>query len=181
MLQSIIIFTLITFRAFGPTENATPAVSAYAPQTGIEIGNIAPELKFVSPDGKEISLSSLRGKLVLVDFWASWCPPCRAENPVVVNAYQKYKDKQFKQGKGFTLYSVSLDKAKPNWVNAIKADKLDWPYHVSDLKGWESKAAAIYKVEGIPANFLIDGTGKIIAKNLRGSDLAAKLESFVKK
>lgn len=180
MVRSIIIATIILagFAGFTKISNHLATKSV---QTGLTVGNNAPELKFLNPEGREISLSSLKGKLVLIDFWASWCPPCRAENPNLVATYQKYKDKNFTVGKGFTIYSVSLDKAKPNWIAAIKSDKLDWPNHVSDLKYWNSEAAAMYKVESIPASFLIDANGKILATNLRGAQLGAKLESLVKK
>lgn len=148
---------------------------------GLEIGNKAPNLEFLSPDGEVISLSSLKGKMVLIDFWASWCGPCRKENPHVVDAFQSYKDTKFISGKGFTVYSVSLDKNKDRWKQAIKQDKLDWPYHVSDLKGWQSLAAKKYGIRGIPDNFLIDGNGIIIAKRLRGANLDATLKNLVKK
>jgi thiol-disulfide isomerase/thioredoxin len=146
---------------------------------GLEIGNTAPELKFLSPEGKTIALSSLRGKIVLIDFWASWCPPCRLENPNVVSVYNEFKDKNFKGGKGFTIYSVSLDRTKEAWVKAIADDKLSWPNHVSDLKYWNSEAGAIYGVDAIPTNFLIDGNGKIIGKSLRGAALRNALQQIL--
>ncbi|MBI1286664.1 MAG: redoxin domain-containing protein [Flavobacteriales bacterium] len=141
-------------------------------KVGLNIGDIAPELKFKNPDGKEISLSSLRGKVVLVDFWASWCRPCRIENPNVVNAYEKFNHK------GFEIYGVSLDKNKEAWVNAIQQDGLDWT-NVSDLGGWNSAGAATYGVNSIPGNFLLDEEGVIIARNLRGANLHAELQKLL--
>lgn len=146
---------------------------------GTEKGNVAPELKYKSPDGKEIALSSLKGKVVLIDFWASWCGPCRMENPNVVAAYEKYKGKKFKGAKGFAIYSVSLDQNADAWKKAIEKDKLAWTEHVSDLKGWYSEAAQKYGVNSIPINYLIDAKGVIVAKNLRGAALETALEQLV--
>ncbi len=152
-----------------------------AQNVGLNIGDKAPELKFSSPDGKEYSISDLKGKVVLIDFWASWCGPCRRENPNVVRAYKEFKDKKFKNGEGFTIYSVSLDRSADAWKTAIAKDGLEWPYHVSDLKHWKSEAAKIYKVRGIPTNFLIDGDGIILGKSLRGQRLDDALKAIVVK
>jgi thiol-disulfide isomerase/thioredoxin len=150
------------------------------PEPGTQIGNLAPEIIEKSNSGKQIKLSDTRGKLVLIDFWASWCGPCRKENPVVVAAYNKYKNKNFSNGKGFVVFNVSLDRDETSWKKGIETDKLDWTYHVSDLKGWYSKHAAVYGVRQIPSNFLIDKDGIIIARNLKGPALEATLEKLLK-
>ena len=139
------------------------------------VGKTAPEISLPDVNGKEIKLSSYRGKYVLVDFWASWCKPCRHENPVVVNAYQKYK------AKNFDILGVSLDDKKENWVEAIKEDNLTWT-HVSDLQGWSSAVVPVYNFGqvGIPYNVLLDPEGKVIAERLRGADLEAKLAEVLK-
>jgi len=139
----------------------------------VALGATAPEFAEADTSGKVVSLSSFRGKYVLVDFWASWCGPCRHENPNVVKAFNHYK------GQKFTIIGVSLDRpgAKDKWLAAIHKDGLTWT-HVSDLKFWDSKTAGLYAVRGIPQNFLLDPNGKIIAKNLRGNDLENKLEEI---
>ncbi len=136
-------------------------------------GDMAPEITMPDTEGKIFSLSSLRGKYVLVDFWASWCGPCRAENPTVVKAYNKYNSKNF------TVLGVSLDKSKQAWLDAIKKDGLPWK-HISDLKHWDSDAQKTYQFEGIPYNVLVDPQGKILAVGLRGEELEQKLAEVLK-
>lgn len=133
-------------------------------------GKEAPDFEEKMPDGSTMKLSDLRGKVVLLDFWASWCGPCRRENPNVVKMYEKYKDD------GFTVMSVSLDKSKESWLGAIEADNLSWPNHVSDLKHWSSKVPALYGVRGIPFTVLIDAEGNIIKTKLRGPQLEQELQ-----
>lgn len=137
----------------------------------IEVGNYAPGFRQNSVNDKEITLASYKGKYVLLEFWASWCGPCRAESPNVLKAYNKYKDK------GFDVLSVSLDHEKKNWETAIQKDGLLWT-QVSDLKGWKNEVATLYGVQAVPTNFLIDPSGKIIAENLRGEDLNKALQNL---
>jgi len=144
-----------------------------SPAYKTSIGSMAPDLAFPDPDGNIRKLSDLRGKVVLLDFWASWCGPCRRESPNVRNVYAKYHDK------GFEVFSVSLDRDANNWKKAIKDDKLVWPNHVSDLKYWSSEAAAIYGVRSIPSMFLIDREGRIVAKDLRGEALERAVKQLL--
>lgn len=138
------------------------------PKTGTAIGDLAPEIKIGGVDGKFITLSSLKGKMVLVDFWASWSGPCRMENPNLVLAYNKYKNSKFKNATGFEIYSISLDNQKEAWIKAIGKDNLYWPSHVSELMYWNDKTTKVFGVNTLPSNILIDGNGIILAKNLTG-------------
>ena len=153
--------------------NGKTAVETVNQTPVIELNAMAPNFTAKNEKGKDISLSDFRGKYVLVDFWASWCGPCRRENPAVVAAYKAFKNKNF------TILGVSLDKEQAAWEKAIKDDNLDWT-QVSDLKGWNSAPAALYGVRSIPSNFLIDPEGRIIAMNLRGESLEKKLSEVLK-
>jgi peroxiredoxin len=138
----------------------------------VAIGKAAPEIVQFTPDSSKLSLSSLKGKYVLIDFWASWCGPCRRENPNVVAAFNQFKDK------GFTVLGVSYDTKKAAWLKAIAADHLDWK-QVSDLKGWKNSTSNEYGIKAIPSNVLVDKNGVIIAKNIFGDNLVKKLHEVL--
>jgi len=154
---------------FNDNQAVTEFLVRMAKLKSVQVGQDAPAFSMKSIDGKNISLADYKGKYVLLDFWASWCMPCRNENPNIVKAYNNYKDKNF------TILGISLDKDPKAWAQAISADKLTWS-HVSELSDFEGPTVRLYQIEAIPSSFLIDPTGKIIAKNLRGEELAAFLE-----
>ncbi len=165
---------IITVTNFAKQQLASKQQQQQAPQqSNVSVGSIAPDITMNDVNDKSFSLSKLKGKYVLVDFWASWCGPCRGENPNVVTAYNKYKNKNF------TVLGVSLDKDKASWLKAIKDDNLIWQ-QISDLKYWNSAAVGLYGFNGIPYNVLIDPQGKVIATSLRGSNLMNKLGEVLK-
>jgi thiol-disulfide isomerase/thioredoxin len=179
MLKIIAIFTCLIFYQCHIPEKKIDTNIPEPVKKGIRIGEIAPDISYPDPEGKMLSLYSLRGKIVLIDFWASWCPPCRRENPNLVSIYKDFRDKKFKTGDGFTVFSISCDRTKEEWTNAIKKDQLIWKNHVSDLKGWEAEATYIFNISAIPSNVLIDGRGVILAKDLHGETLRAYLDSLL--
>ncbi|MBZ4034924.1 TlpA family protein disulfide reductase [Flavobacterium sp. 17A] len=145
--------------------------SSKAQVVGVDVGDIAPEIDLPNTKGEKIALSSLRGSLVLVDFWASWCGPCIKEQPLLIKLHNAYPDK-------LSIYSVSMDTKKPLWTGAIAKGKLPW-INVSDLKYWQSPAVADYKLQSVPLNFLIDKNGIILAKNIHGKALEAKVKELL--
>lgn len=171
-----ILFAIITLFTF-------QIASAQYQNTKVEIGQKAPELVLANPDGKTLKLSEIsKDRVILLDFWASWCGPCRMANPALVEFYKNYKTKKFTNAKkGFEIVSISLDKTDAAWKEAIKKDNLYWPYHMSDLGSWQSKAAAEYGVQFIPQAFLIDAKGNVIGKYQRAEECIADLDKLIKK
>lgn len=143
------------------------------------IGEIAPEIAMPGRNGDTILLSDLRGSVVLVDFWASWCRPCRVENHWIYKIHKQFKNEVFTNGQGFKVFSVSLDTDSLRWTKAISNDRLDWPYHVSDFQKWETPAAQDYNIKYLPKNLLLDKNGVVIAKGVFREKLAQKLESYL--
>lgn len=168
-----VLFTLLLF--------VSASTFAQNAQVGTAVGNIAPNISLPQTDGSTLELYSLRGKVVLIDFWASWCGPCRKENPHLVRAYKTYQNEEFTIGNTFTIFSVSIDSKPHSWRSAIQTDALPWGEHVNDTQGWYSRYLKLYNIQGIPANFLIDGNGVIVAKNLRGAALEQMLKRYVTK
>jgi len=172
-----IVFSAILLTS-SQSEYSDAIIASNGQIASLSVGDKAPEIQMRDPQGNIRKLSDLKGKVVLIDFWASWCRPCRMENPNVVRTYSQYKDAAFKNGDGFEVFSVSLDQNKAAWQKGILQDKLTWENHVSDLQSWRNAAAQQYNVNSIPATFLLDGEGIIIKKNLRGKALENTLASL---
>jgi peroxiredoxin len=172
MMKFFLLITAVVYCGYFSTVNAQT--------TGLEIGNIAPEIKLPTLKGDTVALSSLKGKIVLIDFWGTWCSPCVEEQSELARLYLKFKRSNFSNGRGFEIYGVSLDNKKSNWESGIASKKISW-IQVSDLKFWRSPVAKSYNIQELPYNILIDGKGIILAKNLHGNDLEKGIAKFLVK
>ncbi len=181
ILTTILLFAFGATLVYGQPDDHLLFAEEPKIETGVHIGQRAPDIVLESPSGETIALSSLRGKMVLIDFWAAWCPPCRRQNPHLRELYQRYKDEEFVNATGFTIYGVSFDRNREQWIEAIAQDSLDWENQVIDLKGIRASGVANrWLVTSIPANTLIDGDGIILAVGQRGLFLEEKLEEYLK-
>ncbi|MFB6257237.1 MAG: peroxiredoxin family protein [Flavobacteriales bacterium] len=179
-LLAILAFAVLAIGLFARPGPVVPSQDG-AKKGSIRIGQKAPDFTLKSTDrDEEYSLSDFEGHFVLIEFWASWCQPCRKESPNLVKAYEKYHNATLEGGKGLRILSVSLDKNVKRWKKAIEEDGLKWDTHVSSLKGWKGEVVQKYGVEAIPRNFLVNPDGKIVAINLRGRDLHLKIDEYLK-